>query len=94
MQWSPFFVMLRLNLCGDGYTMGSIYGLSVGIIGFIFFFSALTKLKASTTALLCYLEVLSTIVCGILFFKEQLSPNMMLGASLILGGSFFLKKSQ
>lgn len=90
----PFFLFTRPIPNSLQITMGSIYGLSVGIIGFIFFFSALTKLKASTTALLCYLEVLSTIVCGIVFFKEQLSPNMILGASLILGGSFFLKKSQ
>ncbi|ANV84539.1 hypothetical protein AWQ21_09170 [Picosynechococcus sp. PCC 7003] len=75
-------------------SMGSIYGISVGIVGFLLFFSALSKLQASTTALLCYLEILSTILCGIIFFQEQLSPNIVLGASLILGGSFFLKKNQ
>ncbi|WP_030006400.1 MULTISPECIES: DMT family transporter [Cyanophyceae] len=75
------------------FTMGGIYGISIGIIGFMLFFSALSKLKASTTALLCYLEILSTIVCGIVFFQEELSVNIILGASLILGGSFCLKKT-
>ena len=90
----PFLLMVRPLPNPFQITMGGIYGLSVGIIGFILFFSALTKLKASTTALLCYLEILSTITCGIVFFHEQLTPNTILGASLILGGSFFLKKSQ
>lgn len=72
-------------------TMGISYGLSTGFIGFYFFFSALNKLKASTTAIFCYLEVLSTIAFGVIFFKEQLSPNVILGASLVLGASFFLK---
>ncbi|BAW97357.1 hypothetical protein NIES970_23080 [[Synechococcus] sp. NIES-970] len=75
------------------FTMGGIYGVSIGIIGFMLFFSALTKLPASTTALLCYLEILSTIFCGIVFFQEQLSPNVILGAGLILGASFCLKKT-
>ena len=74
-------------------TMGGIYGISIGIVGFMLFFSALSKLKASTTALLCYLEILSTIICGIVFFQEELSANILLGASLILGGSFCLKKT-
>ncbi len=73
-------------------TMGISYGFLIGFVGFVLFFSALNKLKASTTAILCYLEVLSTIIFGVLFFKEQLSPNVMMGASLILGASFFLKK--
>lgn len=90
----PFFLFTRPLPNPFQISMGAIYGISVGIIGFILFFSALSKLKASTTALLCYLEVLSTIVCGIVFFQEQLSPNMILGASLILGGSLFLKKTQ
>jgi drug/metabolite transporter (DMT)-like permease len=88
----PFLLITRPLPTPFQMTMGTMYGVSVGIVGFIFFFSALSKLKASTTALLCYLEVLSTIICGIVFFKEQLSLNMIVGASLILGGSFFLRK--
>lgn len=89
----PFLLFTRPLPSGFQITMGSMYGVLVGIVGFVFFFSALRKLPASTTALFCYLEVLSTIICGIVFFQEQLSPNMVVGASLILGGSFFLKKS-
>lgn len=88
----PFLIAVRPFPDSFQITMGTIYGVLVGFIAFIFFFSALSKLKASTTALLCYLEVLSTIIFGVLFFKEQLSPNVMVGASLILGGSFFLQK--
>ncbi|MGB2924810.1 MAG: DMT family transporter [Limnothrix sp.] len=88
----PFLLFTRPWPNAFEITMGTTYGFLVGLIAFIFFFSALSKLKASTTALLCYLEVLSTIIFGIVFFREQLSPNVILGAALILSGSFFLKK--
>ena len=74
-------------------SMGISYGFLTGFVGFVLFFSALNKLKASTTAIFCYLEVLSTIIFGLVFFKEQLSANTILGASLVLSASFFLKNN-
>ncbi|AFY37899.1 protein of unknown function DUF6 transmembrane [[Leptolyngbya] sp. PCC 7376] len=87
-----FFTRPYPNLFETG--LGSSYGFLVGFVGFILFFSALNKLPASTTSILCYLEVLSTIIFGVIFFKEQLSPNTILGASLVLGASALLKTNK
>lgn len=87
----PFLLTIRPwpNLYQS--TMGISYGLSTGFLGFYCFFAALNQLKASTTAIFCYLEVLSTILFGVIIFQEQLSPNVIVGASLVLGASIFLK---
>jgi len=71
---------------------GSLYGLLIGITAWIFFFSALSKVKASIASHLAYAEVLWTIIFGVVIFNETLTWNMLLGGSLIIVSAIFLEK--
>ncbi|MBI2666672.1 EamA family transporter, partial [Candidatus Woesearchaeota archaeon] len=42
-------------------SIGIVYGALIGLVGFVFFFSALKRLKASTVSFLSYAEVISAI---------------------------------
>ena len=74
--------------------VGVVYGLIIGLIGFILFFSALKKIKVSTVSFLSYLEVVSAIILSVLFFQESLTWNMLVGGLLILFATAFIKKEK
>ncbi len=73
-------------------SIGIVYGALIGLIGFIFFFSALKKIKVSTVSLLSYSEVISAILLAIIFFHETLTWNVMIGGSLIIIATTLIKK--
>ncbi|MBI5635439.1 DMT family transporter [Candidatus Micrarchaeota archaeon] len=68
------------------------YAALIGLVAFALVFSALKKLKASTTAILSYLEVVSAIILGVLLFNESITWNMAVGGFLILSSTLFLTK--
>ena len=65
----------------------------IGLLAFLLWFSALKKVKASTAALLSYFEVISAIVLGVIFLKEGITLNMIIGGGIILTVSYFARKS-
>lgn len=69
----------------------SLYAILIGLIGFFLFFSALKKLKASTTSIMSYIEVLSAMIFGYIFFKEVPTLPMIIGGSIILLSSFLVR---
>jgi len=73
-------------------SLGILYGILIGIIGFLFFFSALKKIKASTVSFLSYIEVPSAIILSIIFFQESLTWNMVVGGLLIILATILIKK--
>src|SRR3989344_4813190 len=73
-------------------SLGILYGILIGIIGFLFFFSALKKIKASTVSFLSYIEVPSAIILSIIFFQESLTWNMVVGGLLIFLATILIKK--
>ncbi len=73
-------------------SIGIIYGIIIGIIGFILFFAGLKKLKTSTASSLTYIEVVSAIIFGIIIFKETLTWNMIAGGLLIITSTILIKK--
>lgn len=73
-------------------SIGIVYGALIGLVGFIFFFSALKKLKASTVSFLSYTEVVSAIILAIIFFQEALTWNMVVGGLLIILATTLIKK--
>ena len=73
-------------------SIGIVYGALIGLVGFVFFFSALKKLKASTVSFLSYTEVVSAIILAIIFFKEALTWNMIVGGLLIILATTLIKK--
>jgi len=54
--------------------------------------NAIEKVKISVFSILCYLEIVSAIIFGIIFFDESLTWNMILGGSLIIVSAIFLKR--
>ncbi|MDA3811659.1 MAG: DMT family transporter [Spirochaetaceae bacterium] len=77
---------------------GLFYGLSVGVLGFGFFFFALKRLPIFQYGALGYIEVFFGVLYGIVLLGEDLRWNIILGAVLILVSSFLsrlgsLKKS-
>lgn len=75
-------------------SIGILYGALIGLVGFIFFFSALKKLKASTVSFLSYVEVISAIILSVIFFHEALTWNMVAGGLLIIFATTLIKKEK
>jgi drug/metabolite transporter (DMT)-like permease len=73
------------------WSLSIFYSLLIEIICYLLFFSALKKIKASTASHILYIEVVSAIICGILFFNESLTINNIIGGSLILFSAFMIK---
>jgi drug/metabolite transporter (DMT)-like permease len=87
------FLFIDFNLLNfEKTSIGILYGFVIGILGFIFYFSALKKLKVSIISNLCYFEVIFAVLFGILFFGETLTWNMIVGGILIIGSSILLDK--
>ncbi len=89
----PFFLFSSPFPSTNEMIIAVIYGALIGVIGYMFFFSALKRIKASTASSLAYVEVIGAAVLGIIFFKESLNWNMVAGASLITMSTFLLRKS-
>jgi len=73
-------------------SIGIIYGALIGLVGFVFFFSALKKIKASIVSFLSYFEVVSAIILSVIFFQEVLTWNMVAGGLLIIVATTLIKK--
>lgn len=72
--------------------IGIGYGAAIGLLGFLFFFSALKKIAASTASHIAYFEVIIAVLFGILLFHETLTWNVLIGGLLIISSISFLKK--
>ena len=72
--------------------IGITYGTLIGLIGFIFFFSALKKINASTASHLTYVEVISAVIFGMIIFKELLTWNIVVGGLLIITSTYLMKR--
>ncbi|MFQ3674997.1 MAG: DMT family transporter, partial [Endomicrobiia bacterium] len=67
-----------------------LYGILVGVVAFMLFFYSLRRLKISYYSLLNYWEVPCSIIFGIIFFKEMISVNMIIGGILIFTSGILL----
>lgn len=68
-----------------------IYSLIVGLIAYIFWFSALKKIRASTLAIISYIEVVSAVVLAAIVLKEGITLNMAMGGGIILVVSYLAR---
>ena len=76
----------------NSVSLSLIYSFLIGVIAFTLFFSALKKLKASVASHLAYMEVISAMMFGYIFFSETFSTNMIAGSILITVSVIFLRK--
>ncbi|MBU1171719.1 MAG: DMT family transporter [Proteobacteria bacterium] len=68
------------------------YAFLIGVVGFGLFFSGLQKIDASRASFLTYVEVVSGIIFGVVFFNETLSWNIIAGGSLVLLSALALSR--
>ena len=90
----PFLVMNRpFPLAWQG-GLAIVYGCLVGVVGFGLFFSGLRKIEASRASFRTYIEVVSGIFFGVVFFEERLSWNIIAGGSLVLLSALALSRKE
>ena len=87
----PFIIINEPRPNSLDWALSSTHGVVVGILVFYCFFFGLKHLKASTTSMITYLEIVSAVCVGVIFFDEVLSWNIMLGGALIIGSTSLLK---
>lgn len=75
-------------------SVATIYGFLVGIVAFLLFFFALKKLKMSHYSLLTYWEVPAALIFSVIFFKEIITLNMIIGGALIVIAGLLLRKEK
>ena len=73
------------------WALSMTHGIGIGVIVFYCFFYGLKRLKASTTSMITYLEIISAVTIGIIFFDDVLTWNMILGGLIIIGATSLLK---
>jgi drug/metabolite transporter (DMT)-like permease len=88
----PFFLVNRPVPMLWQAGLAGTYGLLVGILGFGLFFFGLRKVEASRASFLTYIEVVSGIAFGVIFFDEHLSWPVIAGGSLILTSALALSR--
>ncbi len=71
--------------------LGSVFGIIIGIAGFGLFFAALKKLSTFSASILAYLEAVFAVIIGVIFFKEILAWNVVIGGVVIIISSIILK---
>ncbi len=88
----PFFLMNRPWPMPWQGGIAAAYGGLVGVLGFGLFFTGLRKIEASRASFLTYIEVVSGIFFGVVFFHERLSWNIAVGGSLVLLSALTLSR--
>jgi drug/metabolite transporter (DMT)-like permease len=69
----------------------SCYAILIGLIGYSLFFYGLKRLKASTSSMLSYIEIVSAFCFGIFLMGETPTWNVLLGGLLIIITTFLLR---
>ena len=90
-----YFPFLLLNPwpSPSDWTIASAHATLLGVVAFFCFFYGLSRLKASTASLLAYIEIVSALLFGTLWLKEELTLNMIIGGAFIVGSTALLKRS-
>lgn len=87
----PFFVFNPLPTSTQ-IGIALLFGVTSGIIGFVLFYSALKRIPATLASALTYLEVVSALACGVIFFHETITITMIIGGLLVLGSTYLLQR--
>jgi drug/metabolite transporter (DMT)-like permease len=68
-----------------------VFGFLIGVVGFALFFSGLKKVSVFSSSILAYIEAVGAVLIGVIFFKEVLTWNVILGGCLIISSSLLLR---
>lgn len=94
--------VIFLPLSYDSWQMSDLSGTNLALlialgvfntsIPYLMYFKALKEVKASVAGILQYIYTLSSIVFGVIFFKESFTLEILLGGGLILISSYIAIK--
>lgn len=82
-----------LSMSGIGFAC--LNGLIPGIFGFLLYFRGMNRMESSKAGQLAYLEVVFTVIAGIILFHESPGFSFFIGALLIVSaavGRTFIRK--
>ncbi|HQL05141.1 MAG TPA: DMT family transporter [Treponemataceae bacterium] len=83
----------KLSLQGAGFA--SLNGLLSGVFGFLLYFRGMSRMESSKAGQLANLEVVFTVIAGIILFNEKPGISFLIGAFLIVSaavGRTFIRK--
>lgn len=83
----PFLVIELLAAPLPEIALGTLYGLSVGVIAWAFFFIALKRLPVFQYGALTYIEVFFGVLFGTLLLGEEITIFTIAGIALVLSAS-------
>jgi drug/metabolite transporter (DMT)-like permease len=72
--------------------LGLLYGLTVGLVGFGFFFIAMKRLPLFQYGALAYSEVPIAVLLGVFVLGERLVANQFAGALMVITASFLAQR--
>lgn len=85
-----FFINDPVEASVADYALASFYGLSVGVLAFGLFFTALKKISIFNYGVLSYAEVLYASVFSIVIFNEQWHSMKWIGAAVLVGSGLLV----
>ena len=88
----PFFWFVNPWPVLSDYPLLLTYGILMGIVIFNFFFYGLKYLKASQASMIAYVEIISAVATGIIFMGDEVTTQIVIGGSFILGSIYLIKR--
>ena len=90
----PFFITASPFPTTFQISLSIFYAFFIGFVGFAFFFYAFKRLSVTTSALISYLEVVTAVLCGVIFLGESITLQLIFGGALIIVPLFFVHEKK
>lgn len=87
------FVIIHAPISLKDSLVGVSYGMVIGVVACLLFFSALRTIAPSKAFTLTYFEVVVAIILGSVFFDETLPLNAVIGGIIIISSIILLKRN-
>lgn len=91
--YTPFFLLNTPFPNTDQLALGTLYGFLIGVVAFDLMFSGIKKLPVSLASDLSYMEAVSAVFFGIIFFGDTITWNTFFGGGLIIGSTLAFKET-
>lgn len=87
------FLIIHAPISLKDSIVGISYGMTIGVVACLLFFSALRTIAPSKAFTLTYFEVVIAIILGRVFFNETLPLNAIVGGIIIISSIILLKRN-
>lgn len=83
----PFALYHYNTLSLTTVTWGGLYGIVIGFLAYWLLYYGMARVPAILASILCYMEVISATVIGVIVFGEAITWRVVVGGSLILASA-------